>query len=157
MRDIELRALWAKDAAKRHAWKVTPMTTPLMTSDSRGFVEGWHESEYQVWLEGYRAGLTAPPPPAQQAVSWQPIETAPRNGSTMLLGLFNQLGKWRTMRGQWMSRAEIDETWEEPEDGEEGFYETCVEAEDVPNCWRIHPTHWMPLPSAPQLPKEQGK
>ncbi len=83
---------------------------------------------------------------------WQPIETAPKTGRTILLGYFNSHGNWRAMRGQWFSQEEINETWEEPEDcdGLEGWYETSVEADDVPNCWLTEPTHWMPLPAAPQ-------
>ena len=65
----------------------------------------------------------------------------------MLLGYPNRAGKWRTVRGQWFSDAEIAETWEE--EGAEGWYETSVECEDLPNCWSIEPTHWMPLPATP--------
>ncbi len=78
---------------------------------------------------------------------WMPIETAPKDGRSMLLGYPNRAGKWRTVRGQWFSDAEIAETWEE--EGAEGWYETSVECEDLPNCWSIEPTHWMPLPAAP--------
>ncbi len=84
-------------------------------------------------------------------MEWQPIETAPKTGRTILLGYRNSHGNWRTMRGQWFSQEAINETWEEPEDceGLEGWYETSVEADDVPNCWATEPTHWMPLPEAP--------
>lgn len=80
------------------------------------------------------------------ATRWQPIETAPQDGRTVLLGYANSHGRWRTLRGQWMSQEFIDENWEEPENGEPGWYETSVENDDVPNCWRTRPTHWMPLP-----------
>ena len=94
-----------------------------------------------------RAALAAPAP---QAPAWQPIETAPQDGRTVLLGYFNSHGKWRTLRGQWFSQAEIDDTWKEPDTGEPGWYETVVESDDIPNVWRCCPTHWMPLPAAPQ-------
>lgn len=89
-------------------------------------------------------------PDAQQPVvsAWQPIATAPQNGRTLLLGRFNELGNWRTMRGQWFSTEAIAQDWEDPDDAEEGWYETAVEP-DAPNCWSIAPTHWMPLPTAP--------
>lgn len=86
-------------------------------------------------------------------LEWQPIETAPKTGRTLLLGCFNELGNWRTMRGQWFSQATIADEWEEPDGAEEGWYETAVEP-DVPNCWSISPTHWMPLPAAPSPAKE---
>jgi hypothetical protein len=80
---------------------------------------------------------------------WQTIDTAPKTGRTLLLGYPNSLGKWRTVRGQWMSDEYIAQYWEEPDDVEAGWFETCVEADDPPNCWRIEPTHWMPLPPPP--------
>lgn len=96
-----------------------------------------------------RAVLAASVAPAP-APPWLPIETAPQDGRTILLGRYNELGKWRTMRGQWMSQDCIDETWEDPESGEPGWFETCVEADELPNCWPTNPTHWMPLPGAPE-------
>ena len=81
--------------------------------------------------------------------AWQPIETAPKDGRTILLGRYNLLNKWRTLRGQWFSAADIADEWEN-DDCEEGWYETSVENDDIPNCWRTEPTHWMPIPEAPK-------
>jgi len=80
---------------------------------------------------------------------WKPIDSAPQTGRTLLLGYWNPHGNWRTVRGQWMSEEYIGQEWEEPDDVEAGWFETAVEADDEPNCWRIEPTHWMPLPSEP--------
>lgn len=80
---------------------------------------------------------------------WQSIETAPRDGRTLFLGKFNSHGKWRTMRGQWMSENYIAEHWEDPDGVEPGWFETAVEPDDPPNCWPINPTHWMKLPESP--------
>ena len=82
---------------------------------------------------------------------WLPIQSAPKY-KTILLGYCNSHGHWRTLRGEWFSREEIDEFWEDPDGVEPGWFETSVEADDVPNVWRTNPTHWMPLP---QPPKEQ--
>lgn len=88
---------------------------------------------------------------AYQRQQWRSIETAPTDGRTILLGYFNSHGKWRTLRGQWMSEAYIAEYWEDPDDVEPGWFETSVEADDPPNCWRIiEPTHWQPLPPPPE-------
>lgn len=87
--------------------------------------------------------------PAVPADGWLPIESAPKTGRTLLLGYRNSLGKWRTVRGQWMSFDYIANHWEDPDDVEEGWFETAVEAEEIPNCWRITPTHWMPVPAEP--------
>jgi hypothetical protein len=83
-------------------------------------------------------------------MEWQPIETAPKDGRSVLLGYFNELGNWRTVRGQWFSSVEIKNEWENGDCCEEGWYETSVESEDIPNCWYITPTYWMPLPKAPE-------
>lgn len=85
----------------------------------------------------------------REAQQWLPIDTAPKDGGTILLGYFNSHGNWRTVRGQWMSEDYIAEHWENPDDAEPGWFETAVEADDIPNCWRIWPTHWMPLPAPP--------
>jgi Lar family restriction alleviation protein len=114
---------------------------------------------YPEYLERYatkeerslprKALYAAPVAPTPAAQEWQPIETAPKTGRILLLGYPNVAGKWRTVRGQWMSEAYIAEYWEEPDDVEPGWFETSAEADDVPNCWPVTPTHWMPLPAAP--------
>jgi hypothetical protein len=83
------------------------------------------------------------------AADWLPIETAPQTGRTLLLGYWNSFGKWRTVRGQWMSLEYIAEHWEDPDDAEAGWFETAVEADDAPNCWPVSPSHWQPMPAAP--------
>lgn len=85
-----------------------------------------------------------------ESQQWQPIETAPKDGRTILLGYYNSHGNWRTMRGQWMSEDYIAEHWEDTDDEQPGWFETSVEADDIPNWWRIEPSHWMPLPAPPQ-------
>lgn len=93
------------------------------------------------------------PTTAQPAVAldgWTPIDSAPQDGRTMLLGYFNSHGKWRTMRGQWFAKEYIDDNWEDGDLFEAGWYETSVEADDAPNCWPTKPTHWMPTPTAPK-------
>jgi hypothetical protein len=79
---------------------------------------------------------------------WQSIETAPKDGRTILLGHYNSHGKWRTLRGQWFSAATIAETWEDDE-CPEGWYETSVECDDDVNAWWTEPTHWKPLDPPP--------
>jgi hypothetical protein len=101
------------------------------------YVDGWNECRAAIESE-----------PAEQSL-WQPIETAPKTGRTLLLGYPNSLGNWRTVRGEWLTQEYIDQNWEEPDEAEAGWYETSVEADDVPSCWPIAPTHWQPLPKPP--------
>ncbi len=90
-------------------------------------------------------------PPAQAVDLWQPIETAPKNGSSMLLGYVNSAGNWRTVRGRWFSAERIEMEWENADDFEAGWYEESAEADDIPNVWPTTPTHWQPLPAAPRV------
>ena len=80
---------------------------------------------------------------------WLPIESVLKD-KTILLGYRNTHGNWQTLRGEWFSREEIDEFWEDPDGVEPGWFETSVEADDVPNVWRTEPTHWMPLRQPPK-------
>ena len=88
-------------------------------------------------------------PAKAEGDAWRQIESAPQDGRTLLLGYLNRAGKWRTVRGQWFSQETMDEVWEDPDACEPGWFETSEEAEDVPNCWPIEPTHWMALPKQP--------
>lgn len=75
---------------------------------------------------------------------WQPIETAPRDGTTVLL---------------WWRREELDVAywacgvWREFGDGSRGWMGESFHA-SAPETWtRLlgeRPTHWMPLPTPPE-------
>lgn len=75
---------------------------------------------------------------------WRTIDSANKT-STLLLGYWNENGKWRTTRGCWFTKEQIEDTCEEDEMSE-GWYEIPVEGE---TCYPINPTHWQPLPAAP--------
>jgi hypothetical protein len=106
----------------------------------------FRRSAWQIWRDA--CAWQAARATAEQS-EWQPIETAPKTGRTLLLGYPNSLGKWRTVRGQWMTQEYIDQNWEDPDEAEAGWYETSVEADDAPSCWPITPTYWQPLPTPP--------
>lgn len=87
---------------------------------------------------------------------WMDIETAPQDGRTLLLGYFDIAGKWRTIRGEWLSQDHIYEYAEDPDCMSPGWHETTVEDDDG-KCWPIDPTHWMPLPAAPPTAQAEGR
>lgn len=101
------------------------------------------------WNTPHWCPVSAPTTQPAPAAEWQDISTAPKDGRTLLLGYFNSAGNWRTLRGRWVSEDYISAFWKEPENGEPGWYECAVEADNEPNCWATDPTHWMPLPSPP--------
>lgn len=136
---------------ERSAFRVSPHRQDAESNE--WFEEAYGPGEqgsFRVYTEQQVRELLAAAPSLPQG--WLPIESAPRD-KTILLGYRNSHGHWRTLRGDWFSREEIDETWEEPDGVEPGWFETSVEADDVPNVWRTNPTHWMSLP---QPPKEQA-
>ena len=69
-------------------------------------------------------------------VEWQPIETAPKDGTPLLLASRSDVGPNYTAVGVW----------------------DCDSAEEGGQCWRdrifdadqLAPTHWMPLPDPPK-------
>lgn len=101
------------------------------------------DEDAKAQLDAIRTALLAVVP------QWLPISEAPKDGRTLLIGRFNELVEWQTMRGQWMSDEYISDVWDEPRYGEAGWYETVVEADEIPNCWPIDPTHYQPLPQPP--------
>ena len=62
----------------------------------------------------------------------------------------------RLQAGEDVNRSAIDEYWEDPDACDEGWYETSVEADDIPNCWATNPTHWMPLPKPPAVTEKKA-
>lgn len=134
-------------------------------SDERAAFEAWHneyrtqelvrrdDTYYNTHVRCRWEGWQARAIESALQPAWRDIESAPKDGRVVLLGKFNSHNKWRTMRGQWFSADAIAETWEDPDDAPEGWYETSVEAEDMPNVWYTEPTHWMPLPPAPKATK----
>ena len=138
---------------KNEQTKVVPRDLLLFLT-GEGSLHGLHFGDKMdgkpFWWRKYIHEALAATTPARvtEAVRWQPIEAAPRDGRTLLLGHFNGCGKWRTLRGQWFTKAQIEEEWEN-DDCDEGWYETSVENDDIPNCWPTEPSHYMPLPKPP--------
>lgn len=84
---------------------------------------------------------------------WQPIETAPKDGTIILVFYKNELGKGRITRASWFGLDEI-ESWEDPDQSEPDWYERSEVYEELEDGMISpvlgEPTHWMPLPKAPE-------
>lgn len=90
---------------------------------------------------------SCPPTARTQPGVWQPIETAPRDGSEVLLHeIYERLpvvGWWCEAKKRWFASTEVYDT-----DGD-----ACV----IDHLCTDGVTHWMPLPAAPSNPPAQGK
>ena len=101
-------------------------------SDDKGT---WHE---YAWSAALAAAPTTHPAPVQEG--WKPIESAPKDGSWILLGYFLEGGgggspevaHWHGQRLMWCSSSRLLNS--------AGYYS---------------PTHWMPLPAAPSTGEPQ--
>lgn len=98
------------------------------------YYTGLRAEQYRASLPVVEAGAIAAP---QAAPAWQPIDTAPKDGTAIL-------AFWKPVSGAPESHCYgitefVDGRWCNPEDDDDYY---------------IAPTHWMPLPAAPQT-KEQ--
>lgn len=93
-----------------------------------------------VWLNRHNAEAIL----AAVSPKWQPIETAPKDGTWVILGLSEnwKLGvDGRSCPGYWLTGWEHGVDYEGRESGWEDVYHNDVE-----------PICWMPLPSPPEAP-----
>lgn len=117
---------------------------------------------YYAMIETWERERTAlsPAPPAPSP--WRPIETAPRDGSRMLLAYRTSLGKWRRVIAFYASKFAVEQDdynsdWcDYDEAGDryflpEGWYECIENWDDYSSVHMsgVEPTHWTPLPPAP--------
>ena len=83
---------------------------------------------------------------------WQPIETAPKNRK-LLVAYPNVLGNWRIVTACYHTQLPWSEECDPPVDAGDyapaGWYEESDSHETIlPTTEK--PTHWMPLPKAPE-------
>jgi len=100
--------------------------------------------EYLVWKSSpggrnWRALYTAPPAPAIPA-GWQPIETAPKDGTAILVS--NGRGVWvAKYKAVFQSGYKPDSPW----------FCLMLNKDYIPGKFRAGaPTHWQPLPQPPK-------
>ena len=88
---------------------------------------------------------------------WQPVETAPMTGVKVILSYRNRNNLPRTVMARWLTDEEAADSDLDDVGLEGGWYE-CID--NWPDFTQVaitegRPTHWMPLPEAPAIAKEQ--
>lgn len=73
---------------------------------------------------------------------WQPIETAPKDASEIILGIAGKNGC--SFTGYWEDQPNY---W-----GEIGFHDECWRQGGFYSEHPSNPTHWQPLPQPPESP-----
>ena len=101
----------------------------------------------------WRKGLRARAEEAEKKLEWRPIETAPKDGKAVLLhnnkapgnpsGRMESCEGYNTVVGEWWASDQSD-------NDADGFgdWACYMDAIEDPRC-PFEPTHWMPLPAAP--------
>lgn len=88
-----------------------------------------------------------------EPVAWQPIDTAPKF-KIVLVHYKNRLGNGRTMRARYYLPETLESDESESGWADEGWYEES-EAYEYLMHLEGEPTHWMPLPPAPDATPPQ--
>ena len=109
-------------------YRVTFWTNECLTASGEGWAGGWDD-----YAEGFahiepRFWMPLPEPPKGDFVmEWQPIETAPKDGTVILTddgtAMFDSAGRWVAC-------------------GTSGYPYSCVDN----GVYDLEPTVWMPLP-----------
>lgn len=107
--------------------------TKLLTDEDKEWLQDYGEKPKTEWLPlEYKMSL---PQYADLADQWQPVETAPKNGTYIIVWQPNTLEPSQTI----VCWDMYDEWWH------------CCDGKNPEIRLRgVNPTHWMPLPSAPE-------
>ena len=131
----------ASPASVPEGWKLVPIEATMEMCEA-----GWNEYDLQehfsVRFMYERMIAVAPTPPVSED-RWLPIETAPKDGTRLLLAKIGRdesecgVGVWWACTGNWSDQ------WKNWNDG-------------IEPCGLSAPTHWMPLPKAPAMQEDKS-
>jgi hypothetical protein len=80
---------------------------------------------------------------------WQPISTAPRDDTPVLLWAESWEMSWGIQIGHFLEAEQCWVTSEGTVDDNDDDFDPTAESEDFDDDTNLGPTHWMPLPSPP--------
>ena len=150
---------WTDEEGSHHSMSVATATDLLAElfgewpgglEEIEASLNGWRRRAQQLEAqlaaspsiqEGRTAGTSVSLNSAQvesSASEWRPIETAPKDGNTILIARHMDSFGWIRGYARW-----------------DGDWISCGFDAVLSNLGLAHPTHWMPLPSPPS--KEQSK
>lgn len=137
-----------RDALRAENDRLREVAQHLAGCESESLVGG-HVVVATSEIDALRARAEA----AEKELEWRPIETAPKDGKAVLLhnnkapgnpsGRMESCEGYNTVVGEWWASDQSD-------NDADGFGDwTCyMDAIEDPRC-PFEPTHWMPLPAAP--------
>ena len=102
----------------------------------------WYADAVHAYARAYAAAAVAAAVP-----QWQPIETAPKDGQDIIV-MYMHIETQVVHAAFWMSESDCEDT------DEVGWwsYEYSEVSRIKLDDW-MTPTHWMPLPSPPEVPR----
>jgi len=135
--------------------RIARLVSALNDARAKGYVTP-AEQEPALVLSAALAAQPAPSP-------WRPIETAPKDGTRLLLAYQTIYQKWRRVVAFYAPKFAIEgnddgSDWCEYDEANdryclpEGWYECIENWDDYSSVHMsgVEPTHWMPLPPAPK-------
>jgi hypothetical protein len=131
-----------------------------MTEQRKAFLDAMEEKGWDDWTE-WDAGMFAigwqAARASQQVPEWLPIETAPKDGTEIILARGPRVtsGSWYEEEPYIKERRDMDGNYIDQDESDGLAFWMSADggfADDEP------PTHWMPLPAAPsaQSTDQQG-
>ena len=143
--DIARAALSAIEASGTHKVVSTTLTIEMIRAAEEAYGGGYVDQE--MWTAMLSARPPLPEGEKTYMSQWQPIETAPKDGTPILVfSPYEVRTEPTNVIVAKFERHGSQEWW--------GYCENLIA--DVQGMIDPEPTHWMPLPSPP-LPEREGK